>query len=75
MDEKFIAYRLDELKEGQKAMSSHFAEYQKEIYNKLEHLEKEVTNLQTKSTIWGAIAGTLATGIIYVITRILGSRF
>lgn len=74
MQEELIAYRLDQLKEDQKAMIENFNEFKKEVSSKLEHLTEEIVTLKTRSSIWGAVAGAIATGLIYVISRLLGSK-
>ena len=75
MEQDFIAYRLDELKEDQKAMINNFNEFKKDITIEIKALAHDITTLKTRASVWGAVAGTVATGIIYVISRILGSKF
>ena len=74
MDQDFIAYRLDELKDDQKAMIDNFNEFKNSIENKLLILHDDIQELKIKASIWGALAGVIATGIIYVISRIFGSK-
>jgi len=75
MEKDFIAYRLDELKDDQHAMIDNFNDFKREISAEIKNLANDVNTLKTKASIWGAVAGALATGIIYVISRIIGSKF
>ena len=42
-----------------------------EIYNRLNCIEKSLVSLQVRASLWGAIGGSLATGVIMGLISIL----